>query len=55
MQQTGCNQGGRFGVTDDSFAALAPEVEVCAEHVGALNATKTKESALETCKAHRVS
>ena len=53
MPRTGPNQGGRIRLTDDSFANLAPEVQVRAEHVHAVNATKTKESADETRKSHR--
>ena len=53
MPRTNGHQGGRIRVTDDSFDILAPEVEVRAEHVSAVNATRTKESAEETRKGHR--
>ena len=52
MPRTG-SQGGRIRVTDDTFDALAPDVEVRPEHIHALNVTKTKESADATRKAHR--
>ncbi len=45
--------GGRICVTDDSAVTLGAEVEVRAEHVLAVNATKTKESSVETCRGHR--
>ena len=54
MPRTGPNQqGGRICLADDSFDNLAPEVQVRAEHIHAVNATKTKESADETHKSHR--
>jgi hypothetical protein len=45
--------GGRIRVTDDSAVTLGAEVEVRAEHVSAVNATKTKESFVETRRGHR--
>ncbi len=46
--------GGRIRVTDDSSAVtIGAEVEVRAEHVAAVNATKTKESSDETRRGHR--
>jgi hypothetical protein len=40
-------------VTDDSAVTLGAEVEVRAEHVSAVNATKTKESSVESRRGHR--
>ena len=45
--------GGRIRVTDDSAVTLGAEVEVRAEHVSAVNATKTKGSSVETRRGHR--
>ncbi len=45
--------GGRIRVTDDSAVTIGAEVEVRAEHVAAVNATKTKESSDETRCGHR--
>jgi hypothetical protein len=44
---------GRFRVTDDTFDTIAPDVAVRPEHILAVNATKTRESADNTRKAHR--
>ena len=40
--------GGRLRVTDDTAVTLGADVEVRAEHLSAVNATKTKESSEET-------
>ena len=40
--------GGRIRVTDDTAVVLGADVEVRAEHLSAVNATKTKESSDET-------
>jgi hypothetical protein len=40
-------------VTDDSIDAIGGDVEVRVEHLNAVNATKTKESAEETRRGHR--
>jgi hypothetical protein len=45
--------GGRIRVTDDTAVVLSADVEVQAEHLRAVNATKTKESSDETQKGHR--
>ena len=45
--------GGRLRVTDDTAVTLGADVEVRAEHLSAVNATKTKESSDETRKGHR--
>ncbi len=49
------NEGGgvRIRVTDDSAVTLGAEGEVRAELVSAVNATKTKESSVETRRKHR--
>ena len=45
--------GGRIRVTDDTSAIIGADVQVRAEHVRALNATKDKECSPETRKGHR--
>ena len=45
--------GGRIRVTDDTAVVLGADIEVRAEHLSAVNATKTKESLDETRKGHR--
>ena len=45
--------GGRIRVTDDTAVVLGADIEVRAEHLSAVNATKTKESSDETRKGHR--
>jgi hypothetical protein len=54
MLRTSGNRGGggRFRVTDDTVVTVGTDVQVRAEHVTALNATKKKESADETRKGH---
>ena len=52
MPRTG-SEGGRICATNDTFDALAPDVEVRPEHIHSLNVIKTKESADATRKAHR--
>jgi len=55
MLRTSGNRGGggRFRVTDDTVVTVGTDVQVRAEHVTALNATKKKESADETRRGHR--
>ncbi len=44
MSRSNNRGGGRICVTDDSAVTIGADVEVRAEHVSAVNATKTKES-----------
>jgi hypothetical protein len=53
MARTSRNRGGRIRVTDDSVETLGTHVEVRAEHVSAVNATKIKESSDTTRQGHR--
>jgi len=53
MSRSNNRGGGRIRVTDDSAVTIGAEVEVRAEHVAAVNATKTKESSDETRRGHR--
>jgi hypothetical protein len=53
MPRTNSRGGGRIRVTDDTAAPVGAEVQVRAEHVTAVNATKTKESSDETRRGHR--
>ena len=55
MLRTSGNRGGggRFRVTDDTVVTVGTDVQVRAEHVTALNATKKKESADKTRRGHR--
>ena len=50
---TNHNRGGRIRITDDSVVTIGTNVEVRAEHVNAVNATRIKESSDETRKGHR--
>jgi hypothetical protein len=52
MASTNRSRGGRIRVTDDSIVTIGTNVEVRAEHVNAVNATRTKESSDETQKGH---
>ena len=45
--------GGRIRVTDNTAVVLGADVEVRAEHLSAVNATKTNESSDDTQKGHR--
>jgi hypothetical protein len=53
MPRSNNRGGGRIRVTNDSAVTIGAEVEVRAEHVSAVNETKTKESSVETRRAHR--
>ena len=44
---------GRFRVTGDTFETIAPDVAVPPKHILAVNATKTRESANNTRRAHQ--
>ena len=50
---TNRNRGGRFRVTDDTVIPIGVDVEVCPEHLRAMNATRTKENEDEPRKGHR--
>ena len=53
MASANRNRGGRIRVTDDSVVTIGTNVEVRAEHVNAVNATRTEKSSDETRKGHR--
>jgi hypothetical protein len=53
MPRTNSRGGGRIRATDGTAATVRAEVQVRAEHVTAVNATKTKECYDETRRGHR--